>query len=47
MLKSKVSDVYFHKYTNIKINSNNNWTLEKTITIYNVVILVRSTIYWS
>ena len=40
MLESNVSYVYSHKYTNIKINSDNNCFLEKTLHMQNVVILV-------
>ena len=32
MLKSNISDIYSQKYTEIKINSNGDLTLEKTTT---------------
>ena len=41
MLKSNISDDYFHKYTKIKINSDD-LTLEKAINMHNVVILIKS-----
>ena len=31
MLKANISDVYSHEYTKIKINSDNDLPLEKTI----------------
>ena len=42
MWKRNISDVYSHKYTQIKINSDNDSPLEKTLTMKNVVILVKS-----
>ena len=45
MLTSNISDVNFHKYTKIKINSDGNLPLEKILTLRHVVILVRSNIY--
>ena len=39
--KSNISDVYFHKYTNIKTYSNNNLPLGKKLNIH-VVILTKS-----
>ena len=42
MLKSNISDGYFHKYTKIKINSDDDLTLEKAINMHNVVILIKS-----
>ena len=39
MLKSNVSDVYSHKHMKMKINSDNNLTLEGTLKIQNVVTL--------
>ena len=42
MLKSNMLDVYYHKYTKIKINSDNGLALEKPLNMRNVVILVKS-----
>ena len=42
MLKSNISDVYSHKYTKIKINSDNDLPLEKTINMQNVAIVIKS-----
>ena len=42
MLKSNTLDIYHHKYTKIKINSDNDLPLEKTLNMNNVVILVKS-----
>ena len=39
MLKSNVSDVYSHKHMKMKIDSDNNLTLEGTLKIQNVVTL--------
>ena len=43
MLKSNISDVYSHKCTKIKINSDNDLPLEKPINKQNVMILIKST----
>ena len=40
MLKNIYSSVYFQKFVKIKINSDNNLPLEKTLNIQNVAILV-------
>ena len=40
MLKSNVSDVYSHKHMKMKIDSDNNLTLEGTLKIQNVVTLI-------
>ena len=42
MLKRKISDVYNHKYTKIKINLVNGLPLEKASNKHNVVILVKT-----
>ena len=42
MSKSIISDVYFHKYSNIKVNSDNDLLLEKIFNIQNVVMLMKS-----
>ena len=42
MLKSIIPEVYSHKYTKIKINSDDDLLLKKTINIYNVVTLIKS-----
>ena len=41
-LKSNISDIYSHKYTKIKINSDDDLFLEKTKTTHFVVILIKS-----
>ena len=45
MLKSNISDVYSHEYTKIKINSGDNYPLEKTLDMHNVVIIVKFVFY--
>ena len=35
-IKSNITDVYFHKYMKIKINSDDDFSLEKTLNIHNV-----------
>ena len=42
MLKSNISDLYSLKYMEIKINSDVDLPLEKTLNVYNVVILAKS-----
>ena len=42
MLKSNFWDVYYDKYTKIKINSDDTLTLEKTLNIENLVTLTKS-----
>ena len=42
MLKRKISDVFNHKYTKIKINLVNGLPLEKTLNKHNVVILIKT-----
>ena len=42
MLKSDVSDVYFHKYTEIQMNLGDDLPLGKTLNVQNVVILIKS-----
>ena len=42
MLKSNMSDVYSHKYMEIKINSDDDLPLEKSLNMENVVIFIRS-----
>ena len=42
ILKRNISDVYFLKYTKIKINSDVDLPLEKNLNIPNVVILIKS-----
>ena len=37
-----ISYVVFHSYVGMKINSNNDLPLEKTLTMHNVVILIKS-----
>ena len=41
MLKSNISYVVSHKYTEIKINSIDDLPLEKAITMYNVIMLIK------
>ena len=38
---SNISDIYSHKYTKTKINSDDDLPLEETINIRNVVILMK------
>ena len=45
MLKSNISDVVSHKYTEIKINSIDDLSLEKAITMHNVIMLIKSVFY--
>ena len=42
MLKSNFWDVYYDKYTKIKIDSDDTLTLEKTLNIENLVTLTKS-----
>ena len=42
MFKSNISNVYSHKYTKIKINSNDDLPYEKVTNEDNVVILIKS-----
>ena len=42
ILKSSISDIDIHKYTNIKINWDDDLLLEKTLNMHNAVILVKS-----
>ena len=42
MLKSNTSDRYSLKYMEIKINSDVDLPLEKTLNVYNVVMLAKS-----
>ena len=42
MLKSNTSDVYFQNYLKIKINSDDDLLLEKTLNMHNAVILIKS-----
>ena len=39
MLKSKISEVYFHKYFTIKIDSDDNLPLEKSLNIHFVILI--------
>ena len=41
MLKRNISDVYSHKYTKIKMNSDDDLPLEKPLNMHNVVILIK------
>ena len=41
MLKGNLSDVYFHKYIKIKINSDDDFTLRKKINMYDVEMLIK------
>ena len=41
MLKGNLSDVYFHKYMKIKINSDDDFTFRKKINMYDVEMLVK------
>ena len=38
----RIRNVVSHKYAKIKIDSNGNLVLEKTITMHNVIILIKS-----
>ena len=42
MLKSSIFGVYSHTYTKIKINSDDDLPFEKTLTIDNDVVFVKS-----
>ena len=42
MLKSNISSVYSNKYAKIKINSDDDLSLEKALNMYNVVIPIKS-----
>ena len=42
MLKSNISYVFSHNYAKIKVDSDGDLPLERTITMYNVVILIKS-----
>ena len=42
LLRSNISYVVSHKYAKIKIDSNGNLLLKKTITMHNVIILIKS-----
>ena len=42
LLKRNISDVYFLKYTKIKINSDVELPLERNLNMPNVVILIKS-----
>ena len=41
MLRSNISDIFSHKYTKTKINSDDDLPLEKTLNILNVTILIK------
>ena len=41
ILRSNILDVYSHKYLKIKINSDNNLSLEATLNMQSVVILIK------
>ena len=41
MLKSNISDIYCHKYTKFEIKSNDVLSLDKAITMHDVIILVK------
>ena len=41
MLKSNISYVVSHKYTEIKINSIDDLPLEKAITMHNVIMIIK------
>ena len=45
MFKINILDVYSHKYTKIKINSDDDLPLEKTINMQNIVILFKTDYY--
>ena len=42
MLKSNISDIYSHRYMKMKINSDDDLPLEKTLNVHNVLILIKS-----
>ena len=42
MLKSNISDVYSHKYTKIKLNSDDDLPFEKGLNMHNAEILIKS-----
>ena len=42
MLQSNISDVYSLKYTKIKINSDDDLSLENRLNMQNVLILIKS-----
>ena len=42
LLKSNILDIYSHKCKKIKINSDNDLLLEKTINMHNAIILIIS-----
>ena len=41
MLKGNLSDVYFHKYIKIKINSDDDFTFRRKINMYDVEMLIK------
>ena len=41
-VKSGITDVISHNYAKIKVDSYQSSTLEKTLTVYNVIILIKS-----
>ena len=41
-VKSGIGYIIFHNYANLKVDSYNSLTLEKTITFHNVIILINS-----
>ena len=41
MLKSNISEIYTHKYTKFEIKSNDVLSLDKAITMHDVIILVK------
>ena len=43
--KSQISDIYSQKYTKIKIISGDNLPLEKTLHLYNLIILTKSSFH--
>ena len=45
MFKINILDVYSHKYAKIKINSDDDLPLEKTINMQNIVILIKTDYY--
>ena len=42
MLKSNISDIYSHKYTKIKLNSDDDLPFEKGLNMHNAEILIKS-----
>lgn len=42
MLKSNISYVVSHKYTEVKMNSTDDLPLEKAITMHNVIMIIKS-----